>query len=202
VLGALSVNYGCSPGPAQGAGRCPRSCSSASGRHGNACASSRVERGVPRTFRSHPPPVLHAPSTVTGTGSTTANAARSAAPCAPSTVTRHRFCLHLPRSWVWPAPQLVFLSAIPIASPSACSLRSGAVVILTSASRSGGEVRITEAERPPHVIPGRRGCQTGIAARSVRTAGAVLYGHCVALPRGCVVRRACPAHHAGGKGAR
>ena len=36
------------------------------------------------------------------------------------------------------------------------SLRSGAVVILTSAARSGGEVRITEAERPPLVSPGRR----------------------------------------------
>jgi hypothetical protein len=37
------------------------------------------------------------------------------------------------------------------------SLRSGAVVILTSAARSGGEVRITEAERPRRIHPGRRG---------------------------------------------
>jgi hypothetical protein len=37
------------------------------------------------------------------------------------------------------------------------SLRSGAVVILTSAARSGGEVGITEAERSGPILPGRRG---------------------------------------------
>jgi hypothetical protein len=41
-------------------------------------------------------------------------------------------------------------------------------MILTSAARSGGEVRITEAERPRHLTPGRRGCQAGIAAHSAR----------------------------------
>jgi hypothetical protein len=44
-------------------------------------------------------------------------------------------------------------------TPPTFSLRSGAVVILTSASRSGGEVRITEAQRPRHVHPGRRGAE-------------------------------------------
>jgi hypothetical protein len=39
-------------------------------------------------------------------------------------------------------------------------------VILTSAPRSGREVRITEAERPRRIHPGRRGCQAGIAVRS------------------------------------
>jgi hypothetical protein len=44
-------------------------------------------------------------------------------------------------------------------------------VILTSAPRSGGEVRITEAERPRHVYPGRTGYTTGIAVRSGHTRG-------------------------------
>ena len=76
-----------------------------------------------------------------------------------------------------------FFLRFRIVSPPALSLRSGAVVILTSASRSGGEVRITEAERPRRIHPGRRGCQAGIAARSARTGGAVLYGGCTAAVR-------------------
>jgi hypothetical protein len=55
-------------------------------------------------------------------------------------------------------------------------LRSGAVVILTSAARSGGEVRITEAERPRRIHPGRRGCRAGIAVCSAPTGGIVLSG--------------------------
>jgi len=39
-------------------------------------------------------------------------------------------------------------------------------VILISPPRSGGEVRITEAQRPERISPGRRGCQVGIAAYS------------------------------------
>jgi hypothetical protein len=53
------------------------------------------------------------------------------------------------------------------------SLRSGAVVILTSAARSGGEVRITEAERPPTRLPWQeevRG-RAGIAADSAHLGG-------------------------------
>ena len=53
-------------------------------------------------------------------------------------------------------------------------------MILTSASRSGGEVRITEAQRPRHVNPGRRGCQAGIEARSARNA--LAYSPQVELP--------------------
>jgi hypothetical protein len=39
-------------------------------------------------------------------------------------------------------------------------------MILTSAARSGGEVRITEAERPRHVNPGQRRTKAGIAVHS------------------------------------
>jgi len=74
----------------------------------------------------------------TGMGAVCAVAARSAAPCAPSAATGTGFCLHLPRSWVRSAPQLAFFSYSGLISPLALSLRSGAVVILTSASRSGG----------------------------------------------------------------
>jgi hypothetical protein len=90
----------------------------------------------------------------------------------PDAVLDHRrwSCLHLPRSWVRTAPQLAFLTAIQDRPPPQLSLRSGAVVILTSAARSGGEVRITEAERPRHVSPGRRGCWAGIAPDSRRWA--------------------------------
>src|SRR5260370_276107 len=42
----------------------------------------------------------------------------SAAPCAPSTVTRHWSCLHLPRPWVRSAPQLVFLPRFRLTSSS------------------------------------------------------------------------------------
>ena len=55
-------------------------------------------------------------------------------------------------------------------------LPRGAVVILTSAARSGGEVRITEAERPRRIRPGRGGCQAGIAAQSAARAGAAAAG--------------------------
>ena len=51
---------------------------------------------------------------------------------------------------------LFFLPRFRVDPVLSFSLRSGAVVILTSAARSGGEVRITEAERPRHVRPGRR----------------------------------------------
>jgi hypothetical protein len=44
-------------------------------------------------------------------------------------------------------------------------------MILTSAARSGGEVRITEAERPRRIHPGQRGCQAGIVARSAGWSG-------------------------------
>jgi hypothetical protein len=44
-------------------------------------------------------------------------------------------------------------------------------VILTSAARSGGEVRITETERSKRVSAGRRGDWAGIAARSARPCG-------------------------------
>ena len=43
--------------------------------------------------------------------------------------------------------------------------RSAAGVILTSASRSGGEVRITEAERSDHVFPGRKGMRQNRSAQ-------------------------------------
>ena len=69
-----------------------------------------------------------------------------------------------------------------LANPSWASLRSGAVVILTSASRSGGEVRITEAQRPRHVNPGRRGCQAGIEARSARKLAVLLEREGTVLP--------------------
>jgi hypothetical protein len=39
-------------------------------------------------------------------------------------------------------------------------------MILTSAARSGGEVRITEAERPRRIHPGQTGCQAESAAYS------------------------------------
>jgi hypothetical protein len=82
-------------------------------------------------------------------------------------------------------PQLAFL-AIPEWPPVfSFLLRSGAVVILTSASRSGGEVRITEAERPRHVTPGRRRCRTGIAAHSCPASAYPVIrpvcGHCLGI---------------------
>ena len=49
-------------------------------------------------------------------------------------------------------------------------------MILTSAARSGGEVRITEAERPRRIHPGRRECRAGNAARSAARADAALGG--------------------------
>jgi hypothetical protein len=76
------------------------------------------QRGALCTFHGHPALVLLAPSTAMGTVSTTT----------------------------------YFLTAIPLLLLLLLllyfSLRSGAVVILTSAARNGGEVRITEAERP------------------------------------------------------
>jgi ribosome modulation factor len=50
-------------------------------------------------------------------------------------------------------------------------------MILTSAARSGGEVRITEAERPRRIYPGQSGYQAGIAARSAH-----MRGHCAVRP--------------------
>jgi hypothetical protein len=55
------------------------------------------------------------------------------------------------------APRAAWYRALYGFSPLHFPLRSGAVVILTSATRSGGEVRITEAERPRHVHQGQRG---------------------------------------------
>jgi hypothetical protein len=49
-------------------------------------------------------------------------------------------------------------------------------VILTSATRSGGEVRITEAERPRHIHPGRTGCQTESPVHSAAYVQAALCG--------------------------
>jgi hypothetical protein len=63
------------------------------------------------------------------------------------------FCLHLPPASVRRAPQYVFeLTTTPTTVQ-----RSVAGVILTSASRSGSEVRITEAERGDRILPGRIG---------------------------------------------
>ena len=78
---------------------------------------------------------------------------------------------------------VITTTSIPERSPllNLFLLRSGAVVILTSAARSGGEVRITEAERPRHVNPGQRGCQAGIAARSACNAGATLRSRYAAI---------------------
>jgi len=45
-------------------------------------------------------------------------------------------------------------------------LPRGAVVILTSAARSGGEVRITEAERPRRIRPGRGDARPGSRRRA------------------------------------
>jgi hypothetical protein len=75
---------------------------------------------------------------------------------------------------VWTPPDLLFLHDLDWSPSPGLLLRSGAVVILTSATRSGGEVRITEAERPGHVSPGRRGYRTGITAHSISRAGAAL----------------------------
>lgn len=41
-------------------------------------------------------------------------------------------------------------------------------MILTLASRSGGEVRITEAQRSDPVLTGQAGCKAGIAACNAR----------------------------------
>ena len=54
-------------------------------------------------------------------------------------------------------PHLLF----ELTLPSQPSERSGVGVILTSAARSGGEVRITETERSERVSAGRRGCRRG-----------------------------------------
>jgi hypothetical protein len=82
-----------------------------------------------------------------------------------------------------------------IALPSSTFLlRSGAVVILTSAARSGGEVRITEAQRPRHIRPGRRGCRAGIAAGSARMRGHGTVQPVCGVYRGHV-RRSARARH-------
>ena len=57
-------------------------------------------------------------------------------------------------------------------------------MILTSASRSGGEVRITEAERLGHVYPGRRGAKRESRRAVPAPAGAALYGRCAAVAWG------------------
>ena len=67
------------------------------------------------------------------------------------------------------APRSAAPVPFPGTSPLNLSLRSGAVVILTSASRSGGEVRITEAQRSDRVPAGGRGCRARIAARNAGT---------------------------------
>jgi WD40 repeat protein len=64
-------------------------------------------------------------------------------------------------------------------------------VILTSAPRSRGEVRITEAERPRHVCPGRMGCQTGIAARSAARTDAALYSRYADNPESVLSLEMC-----------
>ena len=117
------------------------------------------QRGALCTFRGHPALVLLAPSPVIGTDSTSNHAARQRG--ALGSFHRHPALVLLapsPVSWYGQHPHLFFLQRFRIRLPS-WALRSGAVVILTSAARSGGEVRITEAERPRHVIPGRRGVE-------------------------------------------
>jgi hypothetical protein len=93
--------------------------------------------------------------------------------------------LQLPGSSVRTAPHHGFTRTIPDRpTPVRFSLRSGAVVILTSAARSGGEVRITEAERPRPIHPGQTGCQTGIAAPSPGAGGRCIMGQvCRTCPR-------------------
>jgi hypothetical protein len=61
----------------------------------------------------------------------------SAAPCAPSAVTRNWFCLHLhlPRSYVRTAPSPRFACCDSGSVPHGILQRSGAVVILTSVAR-------------------------------------------------------------------
>jgi len=58
-------------------------------------------------------------------------------------------------------------------------------VILTSASRSGGEVRITETERSDPIPAGQRGCRSEIVVRSFcacgRSALLSIFGVCRAL---------------------
>lgn len=44
-------------------------------------------------------------------------------------------------------------------------------MILTSAARSGGEVRITEAERTGRIRPGRRGAGAGTVAHDACASG-------------------------------
>jgi hypothetical protein len=83
----------------------------------------------------------------------------SAAPCAPSAVTLHWFCFAPSTVMGTDSTPAFFLLRFRLTSSSTFRLRSGAGVILTSAARSGGEVRITEAERSRRIHPGRRGAR-------------------------------------------
>jgi hypothetical protein len=99
----------------------------------------RAKRGAPGTFRTHPAPVLLAPSTVTSTASTPGHVARSAATCAPSAAARDRFCF---------APSTVMGSV----STTACFFSIPAWLSLLGF--------FTEAERPRHVNPVRRSARS------------------------------------------